>query len=274
MITVLAQPALITPVYSIDGYNLAIVVDSDLSALYSFRYVQEVTIDGDLITQTRVAPNVVNGLGKGVLQPNRILEDFLSYDLHNVFDFKVCENSFIQWSVRIGEESDGTLDGTGSEFEVVFGATATGYSWNGTIQYADDFTYTDFLMGATGASSNRFLTNAPSTQDINITESSFIYWLNGVASGGVTPPITSTPMALRVNVINSSGGFTTSNIYYVIPSIPLANPEMISLAVGPPDLNALADAGLVVDEDGDPVETPIISCDTLYYTIRLTDFTI
>lgn len=265
-ITVLSQPAEIAPAYTIDGSNLAIVVSSTDAANYSFRYVQRISVNGAYVTQTRVAPNIEDGFGNGVLQPNRILEDFVSRDLHRVVDFNVCEQSFAQYDVAIGEESDGTIGGTGASYSVVFGPTVSGYVWNGSFQYADDYVFQDYLAGNTAGTQVSFLTYGPTTQDIGIAESTFLYWLNG--STGMTGGPTGTyDLAMRIRVYSEDG---SSDSYRVVPGFEIPAPSMCSLAVGPPDLNALVDAGLVWRFTGAQETDPIIGCTTVAYDVSLT----
>lgn len=267
-ITILSQPLEIEPVYTIDGSNLSIVVSSTDAANYSFRYVQRILANGTFVTQTRVAPNIEDGFGKGVLQPNRILEDLVTRDLHRVIDFNVCEQSFVQFDVAIGEESDGTIGGTGASYSTTFGPTFSGYAWNGTVQYADDYTYQDYFVGNTAGTQAQFLTNGPTAQNISIDESAFLYWLNGATAIGVTSGASggtgTYTIGMRVRVYNDDGSTTS---YRVVPNAGNEIPAycMASLAVGPPDLNAMAADGLVWTLAGTNPTGPMIGCTTLSY---------
>lgn len=274
-IEILSQPLEIEPVYSIDGSNLAVVLDSDDSALFSFKYVQEVSILGNFIVTTKVSPNVggaVN-LGKGVLSANRILEDFVSYDLHDEPCFQICGNSFVDYSIQLGEENDGTLDGSGGTPVITLGATVSGYIWNGTVQYNDDYDYTDFLVGLTsGITDKLFLTNAPRTQEVNFFDNSFLYWLNGVTASGIPAGSTGIgipPLAMEIIVT----GPTSSSTYYIFPDQDITDPMMLSLGVGPADINRMSFDGFLYDTFGTPVVDEIINCNTVQYTVQLTDFT-
>lgn len=269
MLSILSQPLEIEPVYSIDGSNLSCVLDSTESGNYAFRYVQQIGINGITVAQTRVAPNIEAGLGKGVLQPNRIMEDFLSYDRHITQGFQTDENSFIRYDIQFGEESDGTLDGSNGDYIITLGPTITGYVWNGTVQYDDSYTYLDYLMGQTGSAGD-FLSNSPGTQDIGLDESSFLYWLNGIGctgfTGGTAPSFF--PLAMQITIT----GATSTDTYWILPSVNLTDREMTSLAVGPADLNELADLGHVYDDTGAQVASPIITCDTVSYALQITDY--
>lgn len=273
MISILSQPLEIEPVYSLDGANLSFVLDSTDNSNYAFRYVQAISVNGVPITETRIAPNIEGGFGKGVTQPNRILEDFLSYDKHTPIGFQKCENSFVQYDIQFGEESDGTLDGSGAGFTVSYGPTATGYVWNGTLQYEDDYDYTQYLIaGATGGTAS-FLTNAPISQDIQLEESSFLYWLNGVTANAVGGTISFTqPLAIHVMVYPQDG--SSPDNYYILPNAALTPRCMASAGVGPEDINQAALNGNMYDDrfPGIPNTNPPITCDTLKYTVQLSNY--
>jgi len=268
MLSILSQPLEIEPVYSIDGSNLSCVLDSTESGNYAFRYVQQIGINGVTITTTRVAPNIEAGLGKGVLQPNRIMEDFLSYDKHITQGFQTDDNSFVRYDIQFGEESDGTLDGSNGDYIITLGPTITGYVWNGTLQYADSYTFLDYLVGPSAGTSS-FLTNGPDIQEIQLEESAFVYWLNAIGCTGFTgaPAPTTFPLAMQVTVYG-----TTTETYWILPYNNISDREMTSLAVGPADINELADQGHVYDDTGAQEFGPIITCDTTKYEIKITDY--
>lgn len=269
MITLLHTPAKITPVYSIDGSNLAIVADSNLSSLYSFRYVQQININEIFITQTRIVPSIEGGLGKGVLQANRIFEDFVSHDIYEPGSFNLCENSFINWEIRIGEESDGTLDGSGDSFSIVMGPTATGMSWNGTVQYADEWTYEDFEM-TLSEENIRFLTNAPNVQDIGFNESSFLYWINGITfEPPDNPGETGSLFSLKITIYYPNG---TNDTLWAIPDTSLSESTIVSIGVGPQDINRLSAENLIRNSAGAVIDYRPIFCGVDYYTVQLTTY--
>lgn len=265
-ISIINSPILINPIYTIDGHNLSIVVDSTDSSNLNFKYVQRIEVDGLFVAQTRVSPNVELGMGKGVLQPHRIIEDFISYDIHEQFaGFQICTNSMVEWSSRIGEESDGTLDGTGASYSITFGPTVSGFAWNGTYQYGDDYDFTDFRITST-TSNRRFLTNAPNEQDIYFNESSFLYFMNGVdyifASSSTSPDIV-------LEIVVYLDGIPTT--YYAIPTIDIPINKICSVGVGPSDINKMCALDMVVTPQGSVVNSRIIFCGIDYYTVRLTD---
>lgn len=267
-LTILSTPNLMEPSYTLDGANLAIVADSDDSALCSFKYVGDVIINNDPKVVIKVSPNLQNG--KGIISPNRIIEDFLSYDLHRSSSiFQEASNSFLEWDCVIGEESDGTLDCSGDNYIIAYGITVSGYAWNGTKQYDDDYTYTDFLMGATGPS--RFLTNAPNETTIRVQENSYLYFLNDIdatAHIGPTAVPNGYPIALEVTVTPITG---SNVIYYIVPDINIESNKMYSVGTGPGDINSYVFRDQVFRTNGNAVTDFIIDCNTKSYSVRLTN---
>lgn len=272
MITVLSEPRFIEPVYSIDGHNLAHVIDSDNSALFSFKYVQEIYVDGEFITRTKVSPNIGPplGQGKGVLQANRILEDFVSYDLHRQEGFSNAINSMISYDIVIGEESDGTLDGSGPGFEITPGPTFSGHIWNATLQYRDAYTFNDFLTGLTAAP-KRFLTNAPKTQLVQPDENLALYFMNGLTAAAAPGPTISGTQVISAEI--EVFGPTSSTVYYIFLNENIEPNTIVSLGIGPSDINRLVDIGRLFNALGEPVSEPVIDCDVIKYTVQLKSFT-
>lgn len=259
MLTQLNIPKLIEPAYSLDNNNLSFVFDSDLSNTYSFRYIYQLYINGTYIATLRNAPNIEQSIGTGVMIPARMIEDFLSYDLIRDYGITNAPNSMLKYEMSIGEESDLTIGGTG-QMGATYSVGYTGYAWNGTLQYAEESDYTQFLIGPT--SNARFLTNAPNEQDIDINESSFLYWLNGIT--GPTGASASTyPLAVKITVGTAS--------YYTFPQELITPYTMSGIAIGPADINALAANNMLFNAFGATAAGPVITCDSTY-TVQITDF--
>lgn len=284
MITVLSQPLEYEPAYSIDGSNLSIVVLSDEVANDSFRYVQQISVGGTVVAPfLPVAPNVEAGLGKGVIQPYRILQDYLSYDKYDAVGFTACPYSLVQYDVRLGEQSDGTIGGTGASVSIVYGATVSGYAWNGNLEYSDTYTFADYLMLTGSTGTDKFLTLAPSETRLSISESSFLYWLNGMGATGLTgnvPPTGATGLtaatvvpqnlAMEVRVYSDAVNYAD---WYILPRYDILPDTMQSAGVGPADLNRVSQAGRIYDDQGN-LQSPfnIVSCATHKYEIRLCNY--
>ena len=265
MITILSEPTSVEPVYTIDGSNLAFVLDSNDSANYAFRYVQKISINGADITTTKVVPNIEAGEGKGVMQPGRILEDFLSYDLHRSFTGQLCPNSYLYYEIQFGEYSDGTLDGSSLAFETTWGPTFGAYAWNAAKQYDDVYTFEDYLVGDPLVSIGRFLTRAPITLDINLTESQTLSILQDATVNVTLTIIVYEGLTASTYYIPQPYGFTAGDTTEYAVS---------SWACGPADLNLAVTEGLVWIPGSVQATDPIIDCNTTKYEVKFTDYVI
>lgn len=270
MITVVQIPNLIEPASSTDGANLAIIADSDNSAFCSFKYLAAVSINDTPISVLKVSPNLQDGLG--ILSANRVIEDFLSYDLHGpTAGFSLANQSLVKWSIELGEETDGTLDCTGTTYLQQFGPTVTGWAWNGALQPTDTWTYADFYQ-STGGTGIRFLTNGPNRQRVKTEDSSFLYFLSGIAATahlGPTAPPNGYPICLKINTVSATGA---SQNWFMVPSINIEVNKMYSIGVGPALINNQVTANQVFSAFGTLATGTIIDCSTRSYSVELTNY--
>ena len=123
-ITILSQPDFLQPIYSLDGHNTAFVLNSTDSSLCSMKYLTEISVNGQYVTTLKNSPNLDDG--KCVSIPYKVLGDFLSYDLWRGPNFQLCPNSIIDYTIRFGEESDGTFDCTSGDYEITWGPSFSG----------------------------------------------------------------------------------------------------------------------------------------------------
>jgi len=253
-LTILSQPDLITSLYSIDGDNLSFVLESTESALCSMKYVGDLYVNGNYVTRIKNSPNLVDG--KCVMLFNKVIEDFVTSDRNSTY-FEICENSTATYSILFGEETDGTYDCSGSSFDIIYGPSYSGSVWNGTIQYGEDFDPLDWLV-TTGGNVANFLTNSPDEQSIYISESAALWWITGETMS----------QCIEINVSNDVNPDATWYIFYVdmTPGV------MLSVGSGPADLNYYVTNGVVVDIINQPAVDPIITCDTITYSVQVIDF--
>jgi hypothetical protein len=266
------QPELITGIYSQDGANTAIVVSSNNSGECSFKYVGDFYVRGQFVNRIRVSPTLDNL--DGVIIPNRVLEDFVSSDfwIPNSDVWQKAVNSICDWEVRIGEESDGTIDCSSSQIVYVGGPTVSRWSWNGTMQYDEIGAISDYRNFYVDDTSSfipiRFLTNAPIKQNVSVEDYGYLHFLCGMSGSASTPPINIIDLAVRIEVIKSNG---TTASYYIPPDQDYFDKEIIMIPTGPAQLNDFASSGLVVSSGGLALSSPFLECgDT--YKISLSNF--
>jgi len=253
-LTILSQPEEITSIYSIDGDNLAFVLESTESALCSMKYVGDLYVNGNYITTVKNSPNLVDG--KCVMIFNRIIEDFISSDKNTTY-FQTSTNSYATYSVIFGEETDGTYDCSNGTFDILYGPSFSGNVWNGTIQYGEAFDSTDWEMGNNSGGAD-FLTNSPDEQTIYITENSQLHWLTGTAMG----------QSVEVSVTDDTN---TTTIYYILSQSAVRG-QVSSIGTGPVDINDYVIDGIVRDQGFTIMTQSIIDCSTVTYSVQLREF--
>lgn len=267
-LTILSDPTNYQPVYSIDGHNLSFVLNSTISQQCSMKYVADVYVRGEYITTIKNSPNL--GGGKCVIEVGEILSDFISYNYWKGPNFQICPDSYLTYSVRFGEESDGSLDCSGTSFDTVYsGSTFSNIAFNGTLQYNQTtFNPLTYYIGPSFDNANaRFLTNAPTTRSINTEETDVLYYISYdevEANVGA-----SASHALEIIVTYNDG---SSDTWYALNRN--ASPERAILAIGtgPNDINSYVAQGIVYNDTQVLATQSIITCDTSNYKVRITDF--
>ena len=270
-VTILSSPDTFIPIYSIDGGDsVSFVLSSTYSNFCSMKYVAEVYVNSNYITTVKNSPNLTNG--KCVMSFNRIIEDFVSYDKWVGPNFQIATSSIANYQINFGEETDGTYDCSDGEFVTNFSATFSGKIFNGTIQYGEDFDIDDYYVGDSDNSDAKFLTNMPSSTSIQINETSFLYYISENAVTTPSPsPVPSADHALEVRVNHGDGSSTN---YYVLNIRPSPANVILSIAVGPENINDYVNQNIVYDGCGNLETDPILTCDDVSYQVRISDYTI
>lgn len=267
-LTILSQPSNYQPVYTADGNNLSFVLNSTISQQCSMKYVADVYVRGDLVTTIKNSPNLEDG--KCVIQIHEVLSDFISYDKWIGPNFQTCTQSFATYSVRFGEESDGSLDCSGTSFDTVYsGSTFSNTAFNGTIQYFDQtFNPVAYYVGPSyNNSSAKFLSNGPSTRSVGESDTPVLYY---ISSDEVLPGAgPSVSHGLEVTITSTTGA---TAIWNVLNGVASEAGSILAIAVGPQQINDYVDQGIVRLYHGTVATQSIIDCDTASYAVRITNY--
>ena len=76
-VTILQSPDTVMPVYN----DIVFTVDSTNKSQCSFRYVCDIYVEAVFVERLKLFPDPVTGYAS--FKINRVLEDYMSYDLHN-----------------------------------------------------------------------------------------------------------------------------------------------------------------------------------------------
>lgn len=250
-ITIIQDPQAVMPVYN----NIVFTVNSTNKTQCSFRYICDIYVNGTYVTRIKLFPKGTNGYAE--FKVNRVLEDFVSYDLHsNLYGLAVNDDSICSYVLKFGEEYDTSSD-CNQETTVYpdLTVTSTFYAWNAALQYREwkDFDYTDYEMNA---SSKRFLTNAPSGHLIRFSDQATINFFN----------LTSSVIDyVRVITYDSNdsvlGSFAIDNPY---STVTVTSRRLLTLGVGPDNLNNTTLSSTYLTDI-----QPVITSSVAYYTVTL-----
>lgn len=178
MITLKQECAPIMP-----GYNeLNHLVTSTLANTANFRYVCDVYVNGSSSYVDRLIIPPHPTYGTALFNPARIIENYISKDIDlTTYGFGVNSNSYASYVLKFGESYGSSS--TGSTVYPNQVVTGTKYVWNGVYDYEDFVSYSSGTINA-GTSSCRFLTNMPSSGDIEFTDNAYLY-CNSITSGTI-----------------------------------------------------------------------------------------
>lgn len=226
MVTILQSPDVIMPVYN----DIVFTVDSTNKAQCSFRYVCDVYINGSYITRLKLFPYGTNGYAS--FKVNRVLQDFVSYDLHNNLYgtniFSDNRETIKDYQLKFGEEYDNSPQcDVGTTVYPNLTNTSTFSFFNGAFQYKNWLTYSSATYKMTGPT-NKFLSNIPNNAYINMGDQMTLNFMN----------VSSSVQELKVTTYNSVGSsigvYTYNNIYTSVSSYLY---RILTVGIGPENLN-------------------------------------
>ena len=261
-ISIQTQPAVLQPVYQ-PAYCQ---VSSDKTAQPQFRFVFDIYKNGVNVERVRMLPKP--GTTIAIFSPTRVLESYLSYDL-TVYNYNAVgqTNSLLQYQVQIGEEYGPT-----TAAPVVYSNLDrySGMTFNGNVQYKSYYwgwagaLWTQYYMKFPISSSGTFLTNAPYTQKVNLTDRGTISAFN-FEIGDVSDAAILRANGLEVTTYQRSGGTTSSYAYFYYNTATTISDKLIHFPYGPENINNITTSlwisgptTNIIDEDRD-----------LKYTLRL-----
>lgn len=157
----------IMPVYN----PIVFTVNSTNKTQCAFQYICDIYVNGVYATRLKGFPDN-NNSGYCTFKVERILEDYVSYDLHeNLYGvslFALNPNSIVKYALKFGEEYDSSAQcDTGTTIYPDLTVSSDYYAFNGVLQKNewlswDDLTYTS------SSSSGKFLTGFPDEALITI----------------------------------------------------------------------------------------------------------
>jgi hypothetical protein len=158
----------IVPIYN----PMYITVTSTNSTQVNFKFIFEIVVNG--ITTKIKQP--LNPDGYGVIDIHRTLENFLTKDFSNASLFQVNSNSFVKYTVKIGEEY-----GDPATEHLNITALTDYYAWNSIFDFKD-FVTLNTSQYVLGDANKKFLTNSPRTIYIGASQESYLYFISNVAN--------------------------------------------------------------------------------------------
>jgi hypothetical protein len=251
MITLVQSPGSnIMPVYN----TIAFTVDSDNKTQCSFKYLCDIYVNGVYVTRLKGFP--LGTTGYCTFKVERVLQDYLSYDLHhNLFGSSLFSssnpNSIIDFVLQFGEEYDGSAQcDTGTTIYSNVLQSSAFRAFNGVLQRKEWLTWNSSSFVSSNSAA-RFLTNMPNQAKINIGEQLTYNIFTA----------TNTIYFLEVVTYNSAGG-VLGTYRYANPTPTISQPynRITTVGVGPENLN---NSTLSVGSQ------PVITDAVAYYTFRL-----
>lgn len=165
-ITIEQAPADLNPAYNDVIYYLT----SSNSGQDNFKFVVDLYVGGIKVDRMLVPVHPTLGTGKINVAP--LLENRVNTDI-NLSDDRVKENlnSYIGYVLKFGE-AYGT---TGTIVYPDLHVTGTKYLWNGVYDFPDYVAYSSGDIVASSGTPCSFLTNKPSSGDINVDDNAWLY---------------------------------------------------------------------------------------------------
>lgn len=247
MITIQQQVSTYKPVYNEDFF----VVSSSNYTQPNFQYVCDVYVNGSYVTRLKTFPHSTNF--SGLFSPKRIVESYLSKDFNlSTNNWTKNTNSYCYYQLKFGEEYG--LSSSGTTIYPNQATSNTNYVWNGIMDYEDyiDYTSNTYILRD---SSRKFLTNRPSTVNIQSSERDYLYSIN-TSSGDV--------YYLDIKTYNSSDVLIDNyKLYNQYQDVGVDSEYFTRVGTG--TYNIEASSGSVISTNS---VFPIFGTNVSYYTVR------
>ena len=248
--TVTEQPNNYHPAYNPIWFGAS----STKTAEDNFKFIFEVFLEGSVTVDRTFKVNAHPTSGKGFVDIHNYIETQVTSDI-SISDISIEQNtnSIIKYDVKVGEEYD--VAGVLTEF--LAQNTVSGmYSFNGSISFNDyvDFDNSVFSFPFDAGTPVSFLTNSPTSINIALTESAFLYGLIDTSNDFKW---------LHVTTKDSTGATNGEfQIVYDNATIPATTDQAIRCPAGI-NLNEIQ-AGDITTVSG---ATPILDADVATYEI-------
>ena len=166
-ITIQQQPSILSPAYN----DAIFVVSTSNGSQPSFQFVADLYIGGVKVDRMLVPPHPVHLTGLINIAP--LLEGRLTKDIL-IGDSTIMNNSnsYVAYVVKFGE----AYGSTGTVIYPDLTITNTKYVWNSVLDYDDYCSYSSGTYTANVATPCNFLTNKPSSGDIESDDNAWLYW--------------------------------------------------------------------------------------------------
>lgn len=235
---------------------IVFIVDSSNKGNCDYRYVGDLYVNGVLATRLFVYPEGPNDYG--VFRIERILQDYISYDLKpNVVGFDSNPNSIVEYYMDFSDEfgTASPCDGITTVSSVV-STSSVFYAFNGAWQDQEFIKYTS-AENSLGNTSSKFLTKMPDNLPVVIDEYYTLSYLQPPATIGKYLIVTTYGQAG-----NLIGTYLTQSPFLSASPTGFAKVHYISIGVGPVQLNA------VTLSSG---AQPVITASVFYYHCTILD---
>ncbi len=245
-IAILQECSPLQPAYN----ELIHLVISGNRAQANFKYICDIYVNGVQLPRIDTPPHPT--YGTGLFNPARIIENYVNSDIDlTTYGFGVNSNSAVYYQLKFGEQYGASSSGTTAYPNMT--VTGQKYVWNAIYDYEDFVSYSSGTINA-GSSSSKFLTNAPSSGDIQFTENAYLY-ANTLTSGNID-------YAYIVTKDSAGATINTAKINNQYKAFPTSSARFLRFSSAPNNINQILPANITLGGQ------PIINSTDYAYTIQ------